>query len=69
MLWYHVILDDSGKLITEKLDYAVKEVIELEEQPLVRQRCSELCEVEKLTDERESLEEQHIINNVLNNTF
>ena len=64
----HVVLDDSGKLITEKLDYAVKEVIELEEQPLVRQRCSELCEVEKLTDESESLEDQHIINKVLNNT-
>ena len=34
----------------------------------MRQRCSELCEVEKLTDESESLEDQHIINNVLNNT-
>ena len=64
----HVVLDDSGKLITEKLDYAVKEVIELEEQPLVRQSCSELCEVKKFTDENESLEDQQIINKVLNNT-
>ena len=64
----HVVLDDRGKLITVKLDYAVKGVIELEEQPLVRQSCSEFCEVEKFTDENESLEDQQIINNVLNNT-